>query len=309
MACYHPIKAWTSYRPGEKITFKKEYAHPTALLNGETIPIPCGQCVGCRLARSNQWAIRCVHEASLHEQNSFITLTYHDDNLPKGGTLVKKDFQDFMKRLRKSIAPKKIRYYMAGEYGDKLGRPHYHALIFGHDFGDKYLWETIGTKKYYRSPELERLWQKGYSNISDVNIATAGYVARYVMKKITGDAAKDHYGEKIPEYNDMSRRPGVATEWIKKYKSDVFPKWGKTIDGVWRPDGVAVDGRQRGTPKFYLQKLKEVDPEEYKLIESARKLLGIQYAQRFPEEKTERRLKEKEIVCKSKLQLKKRKLK
>ena len=95
------------------------------------VSVPCGQCVGCRLEKSRQWAMRCVHEASLYDENCFITLTYDDEFLPVGGSLDKGAFPRFMKRLRKKFEPRRIRFYHAGEYGDRFGRPHYHALLFG----------------------------------------------------------------------------------------------------------------------------------------------------------------------------------
>ena len=151
--------------------------------------VPCGQCIGCRLERSRQWAIRCVHEASLHTDNCFITLTYSPDCLPSDGSLNHDDFQKFFKRLRKHIAPKKIRYYMCGEYGEdlqqpsKLGRPHFHACLFGLDFDDKQLYIVRDDVKLYTSATLEKIWGKGFVTIGDVTFESAAYVARYIAKK------------------------------------------------------------------------------------------------------------------------------
>lgn len=240
---------------------------------GEHMSVPCGNCIGCRAQRSKEWAIRCMHEASLHRNNSFITLTYNDESLPMYGTLVKAHFQKFMKRLRKAFPYQKIRYYMCGEYGDHgggLGRPHYHALLFGLDFHDKKLWEEKEGSKYYRSRELERLWPFGYSNITDVNFKTAAYVARYVMKKINGELAEDHYqkpdiytGELkqvIPEYNSMSLKPGIAAEWYKNFKNDVFPH-----------DYVVINGKKMKTPRYYVNQLKKEDEELHDKIKAERK--------------------------------------
>jgi len=88
MPCYYPIKGYKSKKrePSgkRKIVF---YAHQG--LVDMPVTIPCGRCVGCRLERSRQWAMRCMHEASLHEENIFITLTYNPENLPEGNTLKK----------------------------------------------------------------------------------------------------------------------------------------------------------------------------------------------------------------------------
>jgi hypothetical protein len=127
MACTRPLNAYQM--PSGKIFF-------TPSRGAKFIQLPCGQCIGCRLAHSRDWATRCVHEAHMHDHNCFITLTYSPENLPEGGTLVRKHFTDFMKRLRKALAVDdiSIRFFGCGEYGSKLERPHYHAIIFGYDF-------------------------------------------------------------------------------------------------------------------------------------------------------------------------------
>lgn len=193
-----------------------------------------------------------MHEAQMHKNNSFITLTYEESP----GTLILKDFQDFMKRLRKTIKPNKIRFYHCGEYGENLQRPHYHALIFGYDFPDKYLY----TKNLYRSDQLESVWKHGFSTIGELNYETAGYVARYVMKKINGDPAIDHYGEpdlntgeimlKKAEYSTMSRRPGLGKSWYEKYKTDLFPD-----------NFVVIKGKKMPVPSYYQHLLREEDSE------------------------------------------------
>jgi len=156
MSCYNPIHGYRSIKknPSGKRSFcpTLKGAHPHLPLT-----IPCGHCIGCLLERSKQWAIRCVHEASLHKNNSFITLTYNDKNLPKYKTLQKKHFQLFMKRLRKKYGSN-IRFFHCGEYGDKYQRPHYHACIFGHDFKDKQLLFTKRGSKTYVSQSLNKLW-------------------------------------------------------------------------------------------------------------------------------------------------------
>lgn len=99
MACFYPLKAYQ--QPGGDIKF-----HDNG--KGRYLELPCGQCIGCRLERSRQWAMRCVHEASMHDNNCFITLTYNPENLPPDGGLIKSDFQKFMKRLRKYYSKKKF---------------------------------------------------------------------------------------------------------------------------------------------------------------------------------------------------------
>jgi len=252
MPCYHPMLAYRSRETNANgkrpLTF-----NPRDAYSDLTVTLPCGQCVGCRLERSRQWAVRCVHEASLHENNSFITLTFSDEYLDPSGSLVKADFQKFMKRLRKRTGLK-IRYFHCGEYGEKYGRPHHHACLFGIDFPDKKLWKQTNGVNLYNSEELQQIWPYGHSSIGDVTFESAAYVARYIMKKITGDMAPEYYKNKVPPYTTMSRRPGIATEWFKKFKSDVYPD-----DHVIIRNGVICK-----PPKFYDKLLDDKSLKELK---------------------------------------------
>lgn len=192
MPCYHPLDAW---RPDPSTGSKKlifSYNAKHCHSPKPDLQVPCGQCVGCRLERSRQWAIRCVHEASLHQHNCFITLTYADEHLPPNNSLVYEHFQLFMKRLRKKYG-EGIRFYMCGEYGENFGRPHFHACLFGHNFPDLKLWKTVNKQKLYRSAELETLWPFGHSSVGTVTFESAAYVARYILKKVSGEAAERHY--------------------------------------------------------------------------------------------------------------------
>lgn len=133
--------------------------------------------------------MRCMHEASQYDRNCFITLTYNSENLPNGSTLVLSHFQNFMKYLRKEYGPK-IRFFHCGEYGEKLQRPHYHALLFNFDFQDKLLkhtgpprgrFSTFKDKSFktYTSASLDNLWRKGLADIGSLTFESAAYVARY----------------------------------------------------------------------------------------------------------------------------------
>lgn len=221
--------------------------------------VPCGQCIGCRLERSRQWAIRCVHEASLHDANCFITLTYNNANLPSDGSLDLDHFQRFMKRLRKKHG--EVRFFHCGEYGSSLGRPHYHACLFGFDFADKKLWKvTESGSRLYRSESLEQLWPYGYSSIGDVTFESAAYVARYIMKKVTGKKAEEHYNGLKPEYTTMSRRPGIASGWFEKFSSDVYPR-----------DEIIIRGKKMKPPRFYDSQFEVLDPDAMSDIKVRRK--------------------------------------
>lgn len=256
MTCYHPLLA---YKHEGKVVFNKPFAFARGF------NLPCGQCIGCRLNYSRQWAIRCVHEAQMHKENCFITLTFNDQALydrENPWSLDVAEFQKFMKRLRKKVG-KKVRFFHCGEYGEKNKRPHYHAIIFGYDFDDKILWSKRDDVRLYTSATLQQLWPHGFVTIGNVNFHTAAYVARYIMKKQTGEEAENHYmrwdpstGEGTavkPEYCTMSRMPGIGASWLEKYKSDVYPH-----------DYVVVNGHKVKPPRFYDKQLPEAEYEALK---------------------------------------------
>ena len=152
MTCFHPLQA---YKLGNKPNGKASivFKYPIGVDLVEELKVPCGRCIGCRLERSRQWAIRCLHESKSHEDNCFITLTYDDEHLPRDRSLDVKVFQDFIKRMRKKVG--KFRYFHCGEYGEKEFRPHFHACIFGYDFPDKkFLKRTKTGSNLYRSDSL-----------------------------------------------------------------------------------------------------------------------------------------------------------
>lgn len=232
MPCYHPMKAWRSKDPDdynpETGKYKMTFNSAKGLSHTE-VDLPCGNCLGCLQDRARTWAIRCLHEASLHKENCFITLTYDEEHYPKkgriyqeDGSLNKSDFQKFMKRLRKRYANIPIRFYHCAEYGANLDRPHHHACIFGFSFPDRYPWSVRKDTVLYRSPSLESLWRFGYSTVGDVSIESACYVARYLVKKQFGKQAEDHYKGRLPEFNTMSRKPGIGKGWYDKYKNDLY---------------------------------------------------------------------------------------
>jgi len=221
MTCFAPLDAWRS----RDLTSKQMVFEQSKGFPGTHTLLPCGQCSGCRLARSRQWAVRIMHESKLHEKSCFVTLTYNDENLPltEQGlpTLDKTHFTLFMKRLRKKYG-KGIRYFQCGEYGENFFRPHHHALIFGYDFMDKQLFSCRAGVSLYHSLDLEKLWPYGFSTIGTVTFDSACYVARYIMKKQTGKDAEAHYQGREPEYITMSRRPGIGRLFYDKYKDDLY---------------------------------------------------------------------------------------
>ena len=269
MVCYHPITAYQlkKCKPNGKKAIV--FSMPDMRQSFDIINLPCGQCIGCRLERSRQWAIRCVHEASFHAQNSFLTLTYDDSHIhwsPITGeqTLYKRDLQLFMKRLRKFLEPKKVRFFACGEYGDNTFRPHYHVILFGHDFSDKRLYKLSSSGfPYYISPTLDKLWGNGNCMLANVSFDSCAYVARYVTKKLNGEAGKEKYEGIEPEFVNMSRRPGIGASWFERYHSDVYP-----YDRVIIVDNEKT--RKLRPPRYYDKLYDEMNHEEMELIKLKR---------------------------------------
>lgn len=202
----------------------------------EPVKVPCGQCIACRLNRASSWAVRIMHEKKTVGDACFVTLTYDQEHAPwvsdSQATLVKKDVQNFLKRLRKQLEPAKIRYYLCGEYGEHGHRPHYHIILFGLSKADA---ERI----------IPSVWTDGMFHIGDVTFDSAAYVARYCTKLLTGPK-KIWYEERniIPEFSLMSRKPGIGAEWLKKYGNEV-----KTHHNV------VMKGRKMSPPRYYQDKV------------------------------------------------------
>ncbi len=198
----------------------------------------------------------------MHEKNCFITLTFSQVELMKRKnpwSIEVRDWQLFIKRLRKRYGSK-IRFFHCGEYGETTGRPHYHACLFNFDFPDKQLYSQPNGQKLYTSKILEELWPYGFCTVGTVTFESAAYVARYIMKKITGDLAEDHYqsihpttGEitqNKPEYTTMSRRPGLGSGWLEKYQSDVYPS-----------DQIIINGKSLKPPRYYDNQIEKINAE------------------------------------------------
>jgi len=315
MTCFHPLSAYRSpsvvSKSGKaKICFVPK-GKPEGETNAEWLRLPCGQCVGCRIDRSKASAVRCVHEAMNWEANCFITLTFNDDCLNSERTLKKADFQLFMKRLRKNYKGLEsievdvtdpstgevtaetrwpIRYYHCGEYGSDFKRPHHHACLFNFTFPDLVLWDIRDGVRLYRSKVLEKLWPFGYCTVGEVTWQSAAYVARYVMKKMTGSRAADHYDGRLPEYNSMSLKPGLGAYFFQKFPGDIYPK-----------DFVNVFiGSKRikvKTPAYYDLLYDRVNPSGLAKLKAKRKLAMLANC----EEYTPERLAAKERVCRSNL--------
>lgn len=268
MSCTQPLKGFRSTEKSERTGLPLITFNPLKAINSQNpIEFPCGTCTGCRLSKLEDWATRCTHEAQMHASNCFITLTYANEHLPEDYSVNKRTWQLFFKRLRKQLP--QVRFFACGEYGDENLRPHYHALIFGWNFvKDRTFHSTSETGgRQYESPTLSNAWPYGRALLSDFEPSLAGYCSGYVMKKIGGDPAADHYTRvhpltlrfvKVePEFALQSRNPGIGSTWFDRFKSDIYPS-----------DFVVVDGRQKPIPQYYLRKLAE---EELLTLEKQRR--------------------------------------
>ena len=282
MACYRPLTAYRA--PGGGLT----WARPKSDLLDRPLELPCGQCRVCRMNRARDWALRIMHEAMMHDKNSFITLTYSVDPV----SLNVKHWQDFMKRLRKQAGP--VRFFHCGEYGEVGGRAHYHACMFGIDFSDDRRFFK-GTKygPLYSSEVLSKTWGKGFCSIGALTYESAEYVSRYVMKKQTGQQGQlayadwtGHSASVVPPYVTMSRggrngTGGIGASWFDRYSDDVYPS-----------DEVIVKGRRFRPPRYYDDSLSSYNE---KLLEELKKR-RLDAVSKRSEELTPARLRTREKV-------------
>lgn len=262
----------------------------------DLIRVPCGKCVGCRLDYAKEWSARIVMESFDYPGRSlFVTLTYDDEHLPcklrdcdnvyhgvdlakmygdvHAAVLVKKDVQDWLKRLRVTVdrnydeAHKMpIRFYLAGEYGSKGHRPHYHVCLFGlpNDL------TVEGTNKLgqplYQSELVNETWNQGFTVVGELNTNTAAYTARYTLKKAQGldNAYNDRLG--IPrEFVTMSRKPGVGLKYYEDHKTEIYD-----CDEIILPASSKDKPNVVKPPRYFDIKFNKDDPREMARIKSAR---------------------------------------
>lgn len=255
MPCFCPLDVWPA--PPDAADRRPVFSPQASYAGARSFRLPCGQCLGCRKDRSEQWSTRIMHEASCHDSSVFVTETFSDEFLPADLSVSVRTHQLFIKRVRKAFGP--VRYFGAGEYGDRTLRPHYHTILFGLELPDRYLWKRTPSGAFlYRSPALERCWPYGHCLIGDVTAQSAAYVARYCMKKLTGPPSLERYrrSEIVPETGEirtwnvqaefavMSRKPGIGSAWFSKFASDCFPS-----------DFLIRDGKKVAVPGFYKDKL------------------------------------------------------
>lgn len=286
MTCYSPMVLYKSRMGRNPETGKWPLTGIRDGYKDLPVTLPCGRCIGCRLETSRQWAIRCLHESQEHLPsdyekfktplgeknrpilNCFITLTYRDSSLIHGyahPTLYPKHLQNFWKYFRKAYGAG-IRFFACGEYATdetKTQRPHYHACVFGFDFPDRIYSHTKNGIAVYNSESLNFLWGHGDCKVGDVTFESAAYVARYIMDKKLGHESKIYSELGIePEFIRMSRRPGIGSTWLKKFKSDIYPQ-----------DNLIIRNGVKSHPPKYYNNLYQIDnPEEMLQIKAQRQV-------------------------------------
>lgn len=221
------------------------------------IPFPCGQCLPCRINRRRVWTLRLMLERYYYEKASFVTLTYRDDDLPVSlcrglPVLEKRDCQLWLKRLRKYFDRPGIRYYLAGEYGPRTHRPHYHVILFGVAPSElDQEWAVFGGRSggekgmEKRTTPLSQTWPYGLVHVGEVTRESIQYCAGYVTKKFTKKG--DGYA---PEFALMSRRPGIGSRAVdevaavlQQYNLEERTKRQLRVDGKTWPLGRYLQGK------------------------------------------------------------------
>ncbi len=292
---YHPLKAWehTTKKTANGKAVIGWMTEPAPSERGvwKRIELPCGQCIGCRLDYSRNWATRCILESKQWQHNQFVTLTYSPETVPTNITvdtetgeveelltLNKPDLQKFMKDLRRyydyHFKHQNIRFYRCGEYGDKYKRPHYHLIIFNLPVPDlKYYFTNKEFQPVYTSEILSKIWGKGIVTIGAVTYQSAAYVARYILKKQTGEQEYLYEGRE-PEFTEMSRRPGIAADWYKNHK-----------DQIYKNDEVIIISRMnkaisKKPPKYFDKLYDQIEPEKLSDVKKARRERAIMNRER-----------------------------
>lgn len=258
MACYHPSKVGVLRRSLSE-----------ASRRSDTVTVPCGSCLGCRMDQARGWSVRIMHESEyprmqpvgdLLRASWFATLTYSDENLPgyrpysevPPGSLDPKDPRLFLARLRKSFPPRSLSYYLCGEYGEDSDRPHYHAVLFGPEFLDRELHTRRHGAPVWIAQAVQDAWGMGITEVTPLTIEGARYTAGYVRKKVRRKDARARLAYErvvpetgevvnlVPEFSRMSRNPAIGKRWIERYWRDVYPR-----------DVVVVDGQEVRPPRYY----------------------------------------------------------
>ena len=307
MSCYKPLIRL--YNPNNKEISGRVYSlarlsqlsgkqlkYENLMYNPKVMLIPCGQCIGCRIRQREDWTTRIELEARDYpkEEVWFITLTYDDDHVPgmivKTGEIMRKvqytwkpgekrpdsvqillyeDIQKFLKRLRKDYKGK-LRYFVAGEYGEQTARPHYHMILYGWRPTDLENLYKIHHNGYYTSKWLADLWGMGQIQIAQAVPETYRYVAGYVTKKmyeIDNKKANEYYelGQTKP-FACMSLKPGLGDHYYQEHKAE-----------IWRQGYIqCTNGKRAQIPRYYEKQMEAENPQRLWRIKQNRQKNAIE---------------------------------
>lgn len=223
-------------------------------LKDQNVVVPCGRCIGCRVAKSREWYTRIWHECVQYESNLFVTLTYDDEHLM--AEVDKGELQRYLKRLRRYIEPHRIKYYGVGEYGEVSGRSHYHIIIMNMNTDGHKLHKKNGGLQYVLKGPLYDAWKKGHVSVGTVTKDSIRYVTDYIHKKLYNtdkEECREKYGEralKEQPFNLMSQ--GLGLEYCMKNAEYFKEKKGCTVFGV-----------EVGLPRYYREKLEIEDTPRF----------------------------------------------
>lgn len=210
--------------------------YPTVFPNSKSgLPSPCGQCVHCGINRARVWSNRMICEAMSHSENSFLTLTYDDDHLPSDLSLNPDHHREFMYRFRDHYSRsygKRVRFYMAGEYGEKTHRPHYHYALFGYPPCPYGGGRRLGSKFVPCPCSLCRFlsdrWGQGNIFLGTLTPDSAQYTCKYITKRMSKPDDPRLLG-RYPEFSLQSNKPGIGAQVIPEISS-ILTTYGVSLD-------------------------------------------------------------------------------
>lgn len=250
MKCVNPIVSgsYSKFEPVSNADKQKgHYLYYTKegkpLTEKQVTRFPCRKCYYCMQARAREWTLRCACEAQFHKDSCILTLTYKVS--PR--EVMPEHMTKFLKRLRRYIAPVKVRYFYGAEYGSKTCRPHYHMILFGWKPPDPVLWVEKDGRKYYTSDIVHSLWTHGLVTI-DLHVTDEGigYTCGYITSKFFAATPK---GCRQP-FQRMSNRPGIGFSYYENNAHTIYS------------DGFYFDGKKVPPPKYWDNKYKELIGEE-----------------------------------------------
>lgn len=247
---------------------------PTVFPNSP-MPAPCKRCVHCLINRRDVWATRMLCESMHSSDNSFLTVTFNDEHLPADLSLDPDTHRLFMYRFRDRLSyhfDRKVRFYMAGEYGEKNGRPHYHYALFGFPHCPYGGGRTIGGQ--YRPCQCslcsfcKDAWGFGDVFLGSLTSDSAKYVAKYITNGLSRPCSCSKYFKgsdwhhpkcsvtrlqgRHPEFSRQSNQPGIGAVAIPAIK-DILTRYDIKFDDL--PNVMLQTGKPLPLGKYMKDKI------------------------------------------------------